>query len=140
MIQKSYLPESPQTVSRALTADNLNDRIALEIVGEVRFAHRGFLASNLGKKASRNLGAIQTETILIELSKQRLLADNQFLKIQTRASSHARIVSGTERLIQQRADNMLRQRGLRMAQEASDRQATLTAQASMKGRRRPGFK
>ena len=83
---------------------------------------------------------MRTETIVIELSKQRLGADNQFLKIQTRASSHAGIASETERLIQQRADNMLRQRGLRMAKEASDRQAALTAQVSMKGRRRPGFK
>lgn len=76
---------------------------------------------------------------MIELSKQRLVADNQFLKIQIRATSQASIVSETERLVQQRADNMLRQRGLRMAKEASDRHAALAAPVSMKGRRR-GFK
>jgi hypothetical protein len=54
--------------------------------------------------------------------------------------SDARIISETERLLQQRADNTLRQRGLRMAKDASDKQAALTAQVSMKGRRGPGFK
>ena len=83
---------------------------------------------------------MRSEANVIELSKQRLVADNQFLKFQTKESSNARIVPETERLIQQRADNMLRQRGLRQAKEASDRQAALTAQVSMKGRRRPGFK
>ena len=48
----------------------------------------------------------------------------------------ARIISETERLIQQRADNMFRQRGLRMAKDASDKQAVLAAQVSMKGRPR----
>ena len=38
---------------------DLNDRIALEVLGEVRIAHRGLLASKLGKKASTNLWAIQ---------------------------------------------------------------------------------
>jgi hypothetical protein len=77
---------------------------------------------------------------MIELSKQRLTADNQFLKIQTKALSHARILSETERLAQQRADNMIKLRGLRLAKEATDRQAALGAQANMKARRRPGFK
>lgn len=77
---------------------------------------------------------------MFEPSKQRLTADNQFLKLQTKALSHARILSETERLSQQRADNMSRLRGLRLAKEASDRQAALGAQASMKTRRRPGFK
>jgi len=75
-----------------------------------------------------------------ELSKQRLTADSQFSKIQTKTLSHARILSETERLSQQRADNMIKLRGLRLAKEASDRQAALGAQASMKARRRSGFK
>jgi hypothetical protein len=33
-------------------------RVPLEIVAEIGFAHDGLLASNLGKKASTNLGAI----------------------------------------------------------------------------------
>ena len=33
-------------------------RIALELFTEIGFAHVGLLASNLGKKASTNLGAI----------------------------------------------------------------------------------
>lgn len=33
--------------------------VALEVLGEVRFAHRGVLASNSGKEASGNLGAAQ---------------------------------------------------------------------------------
>lgn len=77
---------------------------------------------------------------MVELSKQRRIADNQFLKTQTKALSHARILSETERLAQQRADNMIKLRGLRLAKEATDRQTALSAQASMKTRRRPGFK
>jgi len=75
-----------------------------------------------------------------ELSKQRLTADSQFSKIQTKTLLHARILSETERLSQQRADNMIKLRGFRLAKEASDRQAALGAQASMKVTRRPGFK
>lgn len=80
------------------------------------------------------------EMIVIELSKQRLTADNQFLKIQTRSLSHARIVSETERLTQQRSDNMIKLRGLRLAKEASDRRAALAAPVNLKSRRRTGFK
>ncbi|MGJ3258744.1 MAG: hypothetical protein ACFE0S_03985, partial [Rhodospirillales bacterium] len=36
---------------------NLTHRVALKIVAEIGFAHSGLLASNLGKKASTNLGA-----------------------------------------------------------------------------------
>jgi hypothetical protein len=78
------------------------------------------------------------EIIVVELSKQRLVADNQFLKIQTRSLCHDRIVSETESLTQQRAENMLKQRGLRLAKEAFDRQAALTAPVTKKVRRRPG--
>lgn len=45
------------------------------------------------------------------------------------------MISETQRLIQQRADNMFRQRGLRMAKDASDKRAALAAQVTMKGRR-----
>ena len=78
--------------------------------------------------------------MMIALSKQRLLADNQFLKIQTKTLSHARILSETERLSQQRADNMLKLRGLRLAKEATDRQAARGAQTNAKTRRRSGVK
>lgn len=80
------------------------------------------------------------EIIVFELSKQRLTADNQFLKIQTRALSQARIMSETEKLTQQRDDNMLKLRGLRLAKEANLKQAGLAAQIKTKSRRRPGFK
>lgn len=77
---------------------------------------------------------------MFELSKQRLTADNQFLKIQTRASSHARIISETEKLIQHREENMLKLRGLRLANEANIKQAGLAAKINTKSRRRSGFK
>lgn len=77
---------------------------------------------------------------MFELSKQRLTADTQFSKIQTRSLSLARIVSETEKVTQQRADNMLKLRGLRLANEANIKQAGLAAQINTKSRRRPGFK
>lgn len=77
---------------------------------------------------------------MFEPSKQRLTADNQFLKIQTRALSHARIMSETEKLTQQREDNMHKLRGLRLAKEANVKQAGIAAQINTKSRRRPGFK
>ena len=40
---------------------DLRDRVTLEIVREMSGPHHGLLASKLGKKASKNLGAIQTE-------------------------------------------------------------------------------
>jgi hypothetical protein len=39
---------------------DLKHRVTFEIVAEIGLAHNGLLASNLGKKASINLGAIQT--------------------------------------------------------------------------------
>ena len=45
--------------NRLAPLGDLKDRIALEVLGEVRIAHRGLLASKLGKKASTNLWAIQ---------------------------------------------------------------------------------
>ncbi len=38
---------------------DLTHRVAFKLVTEINFAHIGLLASNLGKKVSRNLGAIQ---------------------------------------------------------------------------------
>jgi hypothetical protein len=43
----------------------LRYRVAFEIVAEITFAHHGLLASNLGKKVSTNLGAIQTPDSVI---------------------------------------------------------------------------
>lgn len=40
---------------------NLRDRVTLEIIAEMTRPHHGLLASKLGKKASTNLGAIQTK-------------------------------------------------------------------------------
>lgn len=77
---------------------------------------------------------------MFELSKQRLTADNQFLKLQTRSLSHARILSETELAIQQREENMQKLRGLRLAKEANVKQAGLATQTNTKSRRRPGFK
>ncbi|MHA6732046.1 hypothetical protein, partial [Devosia sp. A369] len=39
---------------------DLTNRVPLEIVAEIGFAHVGLLASKLGRKASTNLGAIQS--------------------------------------------------------------------------------
>lgn len=69
---------------------------------------------------------------MIELSKQRTAADNQFLKIQTRSLSLARIVTETERVSQQRADNTVRLKELRLAKEALDLQAALAIAATKK--------
>ena len=42
---------------------DLRDSIALELVTEIAGPHHGLLASNLGKKASTNLGAIQIDMV-----------------------------------------------------------------------------
>jgi len=77
---------------------------------------------------------------MFEISKRRLVADNQFLKIQTRVLSPARLLSESEKLTQQREDNMHKLRGLRQAKEANVKQAGLAAQINMKSQRRPDFK
>ena len=77
---------------------------------------------------------------MFEFSKRRLVADNQFLKIQTRVLSPARLLSESEKLTQQREDNMHKLRGLRQAKEANVKQAGLAAQINMKSQRRPDFK
>lgn len=80
------------------------------------------------------------EITVFEFSKQRLTADNQFLKIQTRALSQGRLMSETEKLTQQREENMQKLRGLRLAKETNIRQAGLAAQVNKESQRRPGFK
>ena len=44
---------------RIAPLDNLRHGFPFELVGKIKFAHIGLLASNLGKKVSTNLGAIQ---------------------------------------------------------------------------------
>ena len=48
---------------RIAPLDNLRHGFPFELVGKIKFAHIGLLASNLGKKVSTNLGAIQTAGI-----------------------------------------------------------------------------
>ena len=45
--------------NRITALSNLRDRITLELISKIARPHQGLLASNLGKKASTNLGAIQ---------------------------------------------------------------------------------
>lgn len=77
---------------------------------------------------------------MFELSKQRLVADNQFLKLQTRSLSHARILSETEQATQQRQENMLKLRGMRLAHQVNAKRAAIATQNKSKSNRRPGFK
>lgn len=49
-------------------------------------------------------------------------------------------MSETEKLTQQREENMQKLRGLRLAKETNIRQAGLAAQVNKKSQRRPGFK
>lgn len=58
-------------------------------------------------------------------SKQRMAADNQFLKLQTRSLSRSRMASDLDSLVQTRADNTARLRGLRLAKEQQDQAAAL---------------
>jgi hypothetical protein len=44
--------------NRIAPLSDLRDSIALELITEISGPHHGLLASNLGKKASTNLGAI----------------------------------------------------------------------------------
>jgi hypothetical protein len=45
---------------RIAALDNLRHGFPFELVGKIKFAHVGLIASNLGKKVSTNLGAIQS--------------------------------------------------------------------------------
>ncbi|MDA1357928.1 MAG: hypothetical protein O3A94_16895, partial [Proteobacteria bacterium] len=47
---------------------DLNHRVPFEIVTETGFTHHGLLTSNLGKKASTNLGAIQSPLLISPLA------------------------------------------------------------------------
>jgi hypothetical protein len=46
---------------RVAPFSDLTHSVAFEIFAEIRFAHDALLASKLGKKASTNLGAIQSD-------------------------------------------------------------------------------
>lgn len=62
---------------------------------------------------------------MLQHSKQRMAADNQFLKLQTRALSKSRMASDLDSIVQKRAENTARLRGLRLAKEERDRAAAL---------------
>ena len=47
---------------------DLGHRIPLELIAEIYLDHLRLLTSNLGKKASRNLGAIHISNIQVSLS------------------------------------------------------------------------
>ncbi|RYE35521.1 MAG: hypothetical protein EOP23_00295 [Hyphomicrobiales bacterium] len=68
-------------------------------------------------------------------SSQRITADNNFLKIQTRSLALDRILSESEIVAQQRDANTARLREQRMAKESADREAALAAPAPKKTRR-----
>jgi hypothetical protein len=54
-----------------------------------------------------------------------MAADNQFLKLQTRSLARSRMASDLDVIVQKRADNTARLRGLRLAKEQQDQQAAL---------------
>ena len=49
--------------SRIASVDNLSHRVSLELFAKIKLAHVSLPASNLGKKMSTNLGAIQLHLI-----------------------------------------------------------------------------
>ncbi len=69
-------------------------------------------------------------------SRQRMAADNQFLKLQTQSLSKGRMMSEIETVSQKRAENTARLRGLRLAKEEQDRTALLAAPPVSKKRRK----
>ncbi|WP_377847875.1 hypothetical protein [Bosea sp. UC22_33] len=71
---------------------------------------------------------------MLQQSKQRMTADNQFLNLQTKSLSKGRMNSEMENIIQQRAENTARLRGLRLAKEAQD-QALALASPPLKAKR-----
>jgi hypothetical protein len=64
---------------------------------------------------------------MLQQSKQRMAADNQFLKLQTRSLSRDRLASDMDSIIQQRSENTARLRGLRLAKEEQDRALALAS-------------
>jgi hypothetical protein len=75
------------------------------------------------------------ENDMIQQSKQRMAADNQFLKLQTKSLSIGRMNSELESIIRQRAENTARLRGLRLAKEAQDQALALASPLVKKKRK-----
>jgi len=69
---------------------------------------------------------------MLQQSKQRMAADNQFLKLQTRSLSRDRLASDMDSIIQQRSENTARLRGLRLAKEEQDRALALASPSPKK--------
>ncbi|SIR18053.1 MULTISPECIES: hypothetical protein [unclassified Bosea (in: a-proteobacteria)] len=74
---------------------------------------------------------------MLQPSKQRMTADNQFLKLQTRTLSRGRMTSDMDSIIQQRVENTARLRELRLAKEEQDRAIALASPPVKKTRRKP---
>ncbi|WP_199084580.1 hypothetical protein [Bosea sp. ASV33] len=72
---------------------------------------------------------------MLQQSKQRMAADNQFLKLQTKSLSRGRMTSEMESIIQQRAENTARLRDLRLAKEAQDQALALASPPPPKKKR-----
>lgn len=72
------------------------------------------------------------ESDMHQHSKQRTAADNQFLKLQTRSLARSRMASDLEAIVQKRADNTARLRGLRLAKEQQDQHAALAMPSTKK--------
>ena len=64
---------------------------------------------------------------MLQQSKQRMTADNQFLKLQTKSLAKGRMNSEMDSIIQQRAENTARLRGLRLAKQAQDQALALAS-------------
>jgi len=67
---------------------------------------------------------------MAEHSKQRIAADNHFLKIQTQSLARNRIISETESINQQRDVKTAGLRQLRLEKEAFDRETARAAPVS----------
>jgi len=67
-------------------------------------------------------------------SKQRMTADNQFLKLQTKSLARGRMTSEIDSIIQQRAENTARLRALRLAKQEQDRNLALASPPATKKR------
>lgn len=73
---------------------------------------------------------------MAEHSKQRIDADNNFLKIQTQSLARNRIISETDVIAQARDAKTAKLRELRLQKEALDRAALALAPAKSKTARR----
>jgi len=72
---------------------------------------------------------------MLQQSKQRMTADNQFLKLQTKSLARGRMTSELDSIIQQRAENTARLRGLRLAKETQDQALALASPPPPKKKR-----